>query len=58
LGIITKINSIAQELVISFDEREVTYDYGDLHEIGLAYSITIHKSQGSEYPVVILPMYM
>jgi exodeoxyribonuclease V alpha subunit len=36
----------------------VTYDYGDLNEVALAWSISIHKSQGSEYPVVILPIYM
>jgi exodeoxyribonuclease V alpha subunit len=36
----------------------VTYDLADLNEIALAWAITIHKSQGSEYPVVILPMYM
>jgi hypothetical protein len=41
-----------------FDERRVVYDYGDLNELGLAWSISIHKSQGSEYPVVILPLYM
>ncbi|MHC5833557.1 MAG: ATP-binding domain-containing protein, partial [Nostoc sp.] len=34
------------------------YDYADLNEITLAWSVTIHKSQGSEYPVVILPLYM
>ncbi len=58
LGVITKINRIDQELAIGFDGREVTYDYADLNEIGLAYAVTIHKSQGSEYPVVILPLYM
>lgn len=39
-------------------ERTVVYDYADLNEIALAWSVTIHKSQGSEYPVVILPIYM
>jgi exodeoxyribonuclease V alpha subunit len=58
LGIIAAIDPIEQEVTISFDGREVTYDYADLNEITLAWSITIHKSQGSEYPVVILPIYM
>jgi exodeoxyribonuclease V alpha subunit len=58
LGIIAAVNAIEQEVTISFDGREVTYDYADLNEITLAWSITIHKSQGSEYPVVILPIYM
>ena len=38
--------------------REVTYDYADLNEITLAFATTIHKAQGSEYPVVILPVFM
>ncbi|WP_307730480.1 AAA family ATPase [Chroococcus sp. FPU101] len=58
LGTITRIDPTEQEMVIEIDEREVVYDYADLNEITLAYSITIHKSQGSEYPVVILPLYL
>ena len=58
LGTIARIDPTEQEMMIQIDEREVTYDYADLHEITLAYSITIHKSQGSEYPVVILPLYL
>ncbi len=58
LGRYTQSQGIDQELLIRFDQRDVTYDYADLNEIGLAYSISIHKSQGSEYPVVILPIYM
>jgi len=43
---------------VQFGERSVSYDYADLNEITLAWAVTIHKSQGSEYPVVILPIYM
>jgi exodeoxyribonuclease V alpha subunit len=58
LGIIAAIDSEEQEVMVRFDDRDVTYDYADLNEIALAWAVTTHKSQGSEYPVVILPMYM
>jgi exodeoxyribonuclease V alpha subunit len=58
LGVITRIDLEAQEVTVQFAEREVTYDYADLNEITLAFATTIHKSQGSEYPVVILPIFM
>jgi exodeoxyribonuclease V alpha subunit len=58
LGIVCKIDLKLQEVTVKFHERLVTYDYTDLDEITLAWSITIHKSQGSEYPVVILPIFM
>jgi exodeoxyribonuclease V alpha subunit len=58
LGVVVAMYAIEQEVTISFEGREVTYDYGDLNEVALAWSISIHKSQGSEYPVVILPIYM
>ena len=57
LGIIQKIEPTEQELLVEIDGREVTYDYADLNEITLAWATSIHKSQGSEYPVVILPLY-
>ena len=58
LGIITNIDTVEQEVIVQYGERTVIYDYADLNEITLAWSVTIHKSQGSEYPVVILPIYM
>jgi exodeoxyribonuclease V alpha subunit len=58
LGIITAIDPDEQDVTVQFAERSVTYDYADLNEINLAWAVTIHKSQGSEYPVVILPIYM
>src|SRR5260370_39084207 len=44
------------ELVVVFDGREVTYGFGELDELVLAYATTIHKSQGSEYPAVVIPV--
>ncbi len=57
VGFISKIDTEEQEVIVQYNERDVTYDYADLNEIALAWSVTIHKSQGSEYPVVILPLY-
>jgi exodeoxyribonuclease V alpha subunit len=58
LGVISAIGSEEQEVSARFSDREVTYDYADLNEITLAFATTIHKAQGSEYPVVILPVFM
>ncbi|MBG1264472.1 ATP-binding domain-containing protein, partial [Nostoc commune] len=58
LGIILTIDTVEQEVTVQYGERTVVYDYADLNEIALAWCVTIHKSQGSEYPVVILPIYM
>ncbi len=55
-GRVEKIDSEAQELTVSFDGRPVIYDFSDLDELTLAYAITIHKSQGSEFEVVIIPL--
>ena len=44
------------EVMISFDSLDVTYDYMDLDELVLAYAVSIHKAQGSEYPAVIIPV--
>jgi exodeoxyribonuclease V alpha subunit len=57
LGTVMAIDHIDKEVIIEFDGREVTYDYADLNELTLAWATSIHKSQGSEYPVVILPLY-
>jgi len=58
LGTIVGINLEEQEVTVQFTGRSVTYDYADLSELALAWAITIHKSQGSEYTVVILPIFM
>jgi len=56
IGRITRIDPENQGVIISFDERDVPYDYTDLDEIVLAYAVSVHKSQGSEYPAVIMPI--
>lgn len=57
IGRITDINDYAQTITVCFDdERKVVYPYSGLDELELAYAITIHKSQGSEYPAVIMPL--
>lgn len=57
VGRIREINETAQEMVVEYDEmRRVTYPFSLLEELELSYAVTIHKSQGSEYPAVILPL--
>ena len=58
LGIIKGIDPVEKLVMIQVDDREIEYDYADLNEVALAWSISIHKSQGSEYPVVIMPVSM
>jgi exodeoxyribonuclease V alpha subunit len=58
IGQIVKIDPVEREITIRFDQREVVYDYGELDEVSLAYAITIHKSQGSEFPAVVIPLAM
>jgi exodeoxyribonuclease V alpha subunit len=58
IGTIEKIDPVEQELSIRFDDRLVKYDFGELDEVSLAYAVTIHKSQGSEFPAVVMPVAM
>ncbi len=58
IGIIREVNNFAEEIEVEFDEgRIATYGFSDMDELELAYAITIHKSQGSEYPAVVIPVY-
>ena len=57
LGVIEKINRVEQEMTVTFDGRQVEYDFGDLDELALAYVLSIHKSQGSEFPCVVIPLH-
>jgi exodeoxyribonuclease V alpha subunit len=56
LGIVQHIDQEEGELTVAFDGRDVNYGFGELDELVLAYATTIHKSQGSEYPAVVIPL--
>ena len=58
IGLITDIDLEEQKVEVTIEEKEVYYEYGELDELTLAYAITIHKSQGSEYPAVVIPIVM
>ena len=58
VGILIDINRFTETLTVRFDEeREVEYGFADVEELELAYAVTIHKSQGSEYPAVVIPVF-
>lgn len=58
MGIVREINAFAELVTVEFDERRmVEYSFKQLEELELAYAITIHKSQGSEYPAVVIPVF-
>ena len=57
MGRISEINTYAKTVRVLFDDgREVSYGFDEMEELELAYAITVHKSQGSEYPAVVIPL--
>src|SRR6201986_2264566 len=56
LGVVSRIDMEEGDLTVDFEGREITYGFGELDELVLAYATTIHKSQGSEYPAVVIPL--
>jgi exodeoxyribonuclease V alpha subunit len=57
VGRVVAIDESERELTVEFDGREVSYDFGELDELTLAYALSIHRSQGSEYPAVVIPLH-
>ena len=58
IGVIADVDQEEKNLIVVFDARRVEYDISELDELVLAYATTIHKSQGSEYPIVVIPVLM
>ena len=58
IGWIEKIDKEDGQVLVRFDERSVAYDFNEMDELTLAYAISVHKSQGSEYPAIIMPLLM
>ena len=56
VGIVERVDLVERQVAVRFDDRVVKYDFGELDEISLAYAVTIHKSQGSEFPAVVIPV--
>ena len=56
VGIVEQVDLVEHQVAIRFDDRVVRYDFGELDELSLAYAVTIHKSQGSEFPAVVIPL--
>lgn len=57
MGTVERIDRIDQLVMVRFQDRQVVYDYADLLELGHGFAVTVHKSQGSEYPAVVLPLH-
>ncbi len=57
IGVIEEINLSTERVTVLYDDKRAAYDFSMLDELELAYAITVHKSQGSEYPIVVIPLY-
>jgi exodeoxyribonuclease V alpha subunit len=56
IGLVEEIDSARERLMVSYDRRQVSYEFNERDELSLAYAISVHKSQGSEYPAVVVPL--
>ena len=56
IGTVEQIDAVEHQVGVRFDDRMVKYDFGELDEVAPAYAVTIHKSQGSEFPAVVIPL--
>jgi exodeoxyribonuclease V alpha subunit len=56
IGTVERIDVVEHQVAVRFDDRIVKYDFGELDEVAPAYAVTIHKSQGSEFPAVVIPL--
>ncbi|MBI4854875.1 MAG: ATP-dependent RecD-like DNA helicase [Acidobacteria bacterium] len=57
IGHIKSIDLEDRQLEVSFNDKTITYDFSDIHELSLAYAISVHRSQGSEYPAIVMPIH-
>ena len=57
IGRIESLDPVDQEIIIQFDGRRITYEFNELDELILSYAVTVHKSQGTEYPAVVIPIH-
>ena len=56
IGTVARVELEEGALFVNYEDREVAYEFGELDEVSLAYAVSIHKSQGSEYPAVVIPL--
>jgi exodeoxyribonuclease V alpha subunit len=56
IGRIAQIDAHGKKVLVGFDERRISYDFDEMDQLALAYAISVHKSQGSEYPAVVIPV--
>ena len=57
IGRVLEVEAVAQSLLVRFDDRDIEYDLDEIDQLTLAYAATVHKSQGSEYAAVVIPVH-